>query len=313
MYALRQRPAIPHYTLQQASQDGNSLFEIKEIDASSLRRNELLFQPHRKDYYLFFLVKKGSNRHWVDFISHDVNPGNLYFTLPHQVHLKERNAGLEGTLLAFTEEFLLLQEQTAWKKLPILLNPDGRHELRLSAEDMFFLNNLFTQILAEYSQQQEWKSGMLQSYLKIFLVCLSRIYSRDANLAPAPSNNKGLMKRLNELVGENYDSLHQVSDYARLLNVTPGHLNDTIREQAGRTATSLIQERVILEAKRALFHADLSVKEIAYSLGFGDAGYFNRFFKRLTGETPLGFRTAIREKKIMPAQHLPAVTGPPPS
>jgi AraC-like DNA-binding protein len=295
LYTLRQKPIIPHYSLQQVSQDGNSLFEIREVDGNTIRRGEHLFVPHRKDYYFFFLVKKGTNRHWVDFISHEVNPGNLYFTLPHQVHLKEKNASLEGTLLAFTEEFLLLQEQAAWKKLPILQNPDDRHELKLTGEDISFLDNLFTQMLAEYTQQQDWRKGMLQSYLKIFLVYLSRIYARRSEFPPVPSNSQWLMKRLKELVNEKYDSLHQVSDYAQLLNVTPGHLNDTIRDQAGRTATSLIQERIILEAKRALFHADLSVKEIAYSLGFGDAAYFNRFFKRLTGETPLHFRATIRD------------------
>jgi AraC family transcriptional activator of pobA len=295
LYTLRQKTVIPHYSLQETSIDGNALFEIKEVDGASIRRSNHLFLPHRKDYYFFFLVKKGSNRHWIDFVSHEVNPGNLYFTLPHQVHLKEKNAPVDGTLLAFTEEFLLLQEQSDWKKLPILQNPDDRHELKLSGEDISFLNSLFTQMLTEFRQEQDWRKGMLQSYLKIFLVCLSRIYTRQGGSVPVSSGSQLLVRRMKELVNEKYDSLHQVSDYARLLNVTPGHLNDTIREQTGRTATSMIQERVILEAKRALFHADLSVKEIAYSLGFDDAAYFNRFFKRLTNETPTGFRTAIRE------------------
>ena len=100
---------------------------------------------------------------------------------------------------------------------------------------------------------------------------------------------------MKELLNEKYDSLHQVADYASLLHVTPGHLNDTLRLQTGRTATTLIHERIILEAKRALFHTPLSIKEIGYSLGFDDPAYFHRFFKRLTGTTPLDFRNAIRE------------------
>jgi len=295
VHETRQKSIIPHYSLKETSEDGNSIFEIKELDGTRARVSNHLFVAHRKDYYFFFLAKKGSNRHWIDFVSHEVSAGNLYFTLPHQVHLKERNAPVSGTLLAFTEEFLLPQEQGSWKELPILQNPDDRHELKLSEADLAFLNDLFAQMFGEFTQQRDWKKGMLQSYLKIFLVYLSRLYTRQFPATLAPSGSQWLVRRMNELVNERYDSLHQVSDYAGLLNVTPGHLNDTIREQTGRTATSLIQERIILEAKRVLFHADLSVKEIAYSLGFGDAAYFNRFFKRLTGETPVGFRTAIRE------------------
>ena len=52
-----------------------------------------------------------------------------------------------------------------------------------------------------------------------------------------------------ELIDDRYDSLHQVSDYAQLLNVSPGHLNDIVRQHTGRTATSLIHQRIALEGK----------------------------------------------------------------
>ena len=272
------------------------MFEIREFFGARIRHRTELFLPHRKDYYFFFLVKNGKNRHWIDFVNYEVRPGHLYFTLPHQVHLKEQSSPVDGTLLAFTEEFLFTDEQKAWKKLPILQNPDDRHELKLAETDITFLNNLFAQMLSEYAQAQDWHKGMLQSYIKIFLVYTSRLYTRQFNVNPSPSDSQSLVRRMKDLVGQQYNVLHQVSDYAQLLNVTPGHLNDIIREQTGRTATTLIQERIVLEAKRALVHADLSVKEIGYALGFDDPAYFNRFFKRLTGETPLNFRTTIREK-----------------
>jgi AraC family transcriptional regulator, transcriptional activator of pobA len=65
------------------------------------------------------------------------------------------------------------------------------------------------------------------------------------------------------------------------------------RAYAGKTATLLVQERVILEAKRAIVMGNLSLKEIAGSLGFEDSG-FVRFFKRVTGETPASFRSALQ-------------------
>jgi AraC family transcriptional activator of pobA len=124
---------------------------------------------------------------------------------------------------------------------------------------------------------------------------LSRLYQLQFDRGNT-SSDKSLLRRFKELVDKKYDTLHQVSDFSGLLNVTPGHLNDTVRLQTGKTATTLIHQRIALEAKRSLFHTDLSVKEIGYTLGFEDAAYFSRFFKRLTGETPAAFRHTIREK-----------------
>jgi AraC family transcriptional regulator, transcriptional activator of pobA len=296
LLATQPKRTIPQYSLEQTSENGNNLFEIREYSGARAQHRTKLFLPHRKDYYFFFLVKSGYNQHWIDFVHYEARPGHLYFTLPHQVHLKERNTPVDGILLAFTEEFLITEEQKAWKKLPILQNPDDRHEMEMSEPEIAFLDHLFTQMLAEYAQPEDWQKSMLQSYLRVFLVYISRIYTRQFKANPVTFDSQSLVKRMKKLVNEKYNALHQVSDYAQLLNVTPGHLNDTIREQTGKTATTLIQERIILEAKRALFHGDLSVKEIGYALGFDDPAYFSRFFKRLTGETPLSFRTDIREK-----------------
>ena len=80
-----------------------------------------------------------------------------------------------------------------------------------------------------------------------------------------------------------------------MLQITAGHLSDVIKRQSGKTAIEHIHERIVMEAKRQLLHAGLSVKEIAYALGFDDAAYFNRFFKRITSVTPVVYRRTIRE------------------
>ena len=296
MPVVKEKQLIPRYTLEQTSEQGHTSFEVRKAVGAVTQKKEMLFQPHRKDYYFFFLATGGISRHWIDFISYDVRPGNMYFTVPQQVHLKERGKPIDGICVAFTEEFLSLGDLRSFKDLAILQNPDNRHELLLSAADVSFLENILDQMLAEFQQQQDWQSSMLQSYLKIFLVHLSRLYVKQFPADVSASAGQQLVKRMKSLLDEHYASLHQVSDYARELNVTPGHLNDTIKAHTGRNATELIHERIVLEAKRALFHTELSVKEIGYQLGFDDAPYFNRFFKKRSGETPVAFRDLIREK-----------------
>jgi AraC-like DNA-binding protein len=298
LYELRQTQNIPSYSLRQSSEEGNDLFEIREIDRTTVRHGSHLYLPHRKEYFTFFLVKEGTNRHWIDFVGHDMQPAQMIFALPDQVHIKERSAPVGGTLLTFTEDFLLRGGHSSWNDLPILQNPEEKQSLSLAASDLEFLTDLMNQMLAEYKKghsPDRFARGILESYLHIFLLFLSRLYLQQYS-AGNSSAERSLLRRFKELIDDRYHALHQVSDYASLLNVSAGHLNDIVRLHTGRTATSLIHQRVALEGKRLLFHTDLSVKEIGYSLGFEDAAYFNRFFKRLTGETPATFRNGIREK-----------------
>ena len=73
------------------------------------------------------------------------------------------------------------------------------------------------------------------------------------------------------------------------LNISEKHLNRIVKNCLNKTSSSLIQERVILEAKRMLMHSELNVTEISVALGFNESSYFIRFFKKKTGVTPMGF------------------------
>ena len=74
-----------------------------------------------------------------------------------------------------------------------------------------------------------------------------------------------------------------------MLNISPKHLNRIAQAVAGKTATDVILERVLLEAKKELVLQQKNFNEIAYSLGYDDYAYFSRLFKKKTGETPSAF------------------------
>lgn len=287
---------IPSYSLTDIGNRPGSMFEAKEVCITTVRNVEKMFVPHRKDYYFFFLVKKGNSHHWVDFLRYQVQPHHLYFTLPHQVHLKEKAEPTEGLLIAFNEEFLTLCNDDTLKRLPILQNRGDKHAISLQPGEEAYLDGLLKQILAEFTADETFKNAALQAYVKLFLVYLSRIYVKQFPAEEAAGNCSELFKKLTHLLDAKYNILHQPADYAAELNVTVGHLNAVAKARAGQTITDLVQDRIILEAKRLLFHTELSIKEIGYKLGFEDAAYFNRFFKRRTGNTPLYFRQQNHEK-----------------
>jgi AraC-like DNA-binding protein len=84
--------------------------------------------------------------------------------------------------------------------------------------------------------------------------------------------------------------LRKASDYAESLSIHVNHLNHAVRDITGKSTSVHITDRIIMEAKALLLHTDMSITEIAYCLGFDYPNYFNNFFKKNTGLTPLSLR-----------------------
>ena len=135
---------------------------------------------------------------------------------------------------------------------------------------------------------------MLAAYLEVVLIYLSRLYVQQFP-ADKQVTDKLLLQQYRAKIEECFRERHDVGAYATLLHLTAGHLGAVVKAQSGKPAIAYIQERLVLEAHRLLFHTDLAVKEIAFDLGFADASYFTRFFKHQTGATPADYRASSRK------------------
>lgn len=295
MEVLAANTIIPKYTLMQSFCNKAECFHAYQEQGDVVYEKNYFLAPHRKDYYLFAFVKKGDSRHWVDMVPYTLQENSFYFTVPHQIHLKEDTRPINGYIICFTNEFLSISGNDELSQLPIIQNLYNGHQLKLNNEDVAFLEDLSGKIVKEYESTADWKNSMLNAYLRVLLIYLSRIYTAQYENAE-PSADKKLLKRFQAAVEEHYLELHDVASYAQLLNISAGHLSEAVKYQSGKTAIEHIHERMLLEAKRLLFHTELSVKEMAFKLNFSDVSYFARFFKRLSGYTPLTFRSEVRKK-----------------
>lgn len=294
MATLHLEQQVPVYSLAPQATSGNGWFQLTRTEGVPAHRSDVLL-PHRKDYYLLVFVRRSSGRHWVDMRPYEVKDNTFYFTVPGQLHVKEEAQPLWGTSLAFTREFLALQQNTALAKLPMLQNPRHGHELGLAAADVAFTEDLLAKLEAEYLRPaEECQQRMLAAYLEVLLIYLSRLYARQF-AAEETTADKLLLRHYRAKIEEGFREVHDVNGYASLLHISAGHLSEVVKAQSGKPASAYIQERLVLEARRLLFHTHRSVKEIGFDLGFADASYFNRFFKRETGLTPAEYRASSRE------------------
>jgi len=293
MNSLDQVQQLPVYSLTPDSLTGNKDFRVYNFEGNLPDEADLLL-PHRKNHYLIVLMRKGGTRQWIDMTPITLKSNTVYFYVPNRIIVKEGTDKLWATGIAFTKEFLSLQENASLAKLPIIESRHSGHELSLEPKDLLVVEDLLAKINVEYLNPGEWQQRMLTAYLTVLLTYLSRLYVEQFKGLDL-SADRVLLKSFQSKINECFKELKEVGDYASQLNISAGHLSEVVKIQSGKPAIKHIHERLVLEARRMLFHTDNSLKEIAFDLGFSDASYFNRFFKRETEVTPAEYRSKIRE------------------
>lgn len=152
-----------------------------------------------------------------------------------------------------------------------------------------YLDALFESIASEYDQQQSGRDVMLQSLISVLLVSLSRrAQAQSSN--QGPDRGREHVEAFTRLLENHYREHLPIEHYAGALTISTAHLNALCRRLAGQSALQMINQRLLLEAKRCLVYSAMTVNQVSDSLGFSDPAYFSRFFKRMTGLSPKGFR-----------------------
>ncbi len=128
-------------------------------------------------------------------------------------------------------------------------------------------------------------------HLVLVLIGLWRTSSpQPANTQPAP---RAIVRNFLHLVELHVRDHWNVDDYARFLSISRGRLTSAVKRVTGKSPLALIHGRLIAEAEILLNGSSMQTAQVAEALGFKDAGYFNRFFKRETGMSPGRFRSAL--------------------
>jgi len=134
------------------------------------------------------------------------------------------------------------------------------------------------------------RSAITALFLRILVIVL-RLGITHARPEPAqPDRDLDLLMRYRALIERDFRVQRAPSTYAAALAVTTARLNAACKARAGRTASEVLHDRILLEAKRCLLYTENSVARIAHMTGFDDPAYFNRFFARRVGMSPGAYR-----------------------
>lgn len=264
-------------------------FYIEDLK-THLKKHEFVSRPHKHDFYLILYVTRGGGTHTIDFREYSIAPGIFFFMSPGQVHSWKLEPDTNGHILFFTRDFYQMQlNQSSLVDLPFFHSLSAVPHLQLQHQKT--VESLVEQMLNEFNGRKDADLRILRSYLDLLLLLLAREYQSTGETVTYSVNFK--LRKLEQLIEKNFLKLKRPNEYADLINLSPSYLNNLCKENLGKTLTELIQDRILLEAKRLFAYTDDTVNQVSHRLNFSDPSYFIRFFKKNTGLTPEQFKESI--------------------
>lgn len=268
-------------------------FRIARMEDIWEERRGKADEPHRHEFYTVLLVKKARGVHNIDFNTHAMEGDQVFFVSPGQVHqIKEAEKSF-GYVFMFSGDFLIRNHIPARfiEDLNLFHEYGLSPPLSLQQMEMEKLSGYCEEMIQLQESDAKFAEQAMGSLLQLFLIHSNNLCSLEMENTQAKEAGNSMLRNYKQLVNEHHMRWHHTQEYAAALHVTPDHLNRVVKSLTGKTAKDYIQSRIIVSAKRSLYFTDLSLKEIAYGLGFSEPGNFSAFFKKCTGKSPSEFRS----------------------
>ena len=281
----KQKEKIPILDIREflSDQQAEPGFQYHEIHGK-----RVIEKFHKHDFFLFLLFEKGSGIHTIDFTDHTISDHQIHLLFPHQVH--------KWNLGARTKAYQLMINKRIFETFSTSLDLSftlyqGHPVVNLSPKAFQLLLYEFQSVHAELHRKPvSWPLIYLRSSI------IAQLVNREAEQKYEDMNlyrTKPALYKYLSLIEDHFREERSVAFYARTLHLTPNYLNILCRRYFNVPAMFFIQKRVTLEAKRMILASDLSLKEIAFDLGFDDPAYFSNFFRTQTGSSPREFREQL--------------------
>jgi AraC family transcriptional regulator, transcriptional activator of pobA len=285
------KAVIPVYDICTIDEHAQKDLLIARFGTYLQKHYNSLHHPHRHSFYHLVLFTKGKGSHSIDFETFPVRAFQMYFMIPGQVHSWHFNGEVDGYIIHFNDSLFssFLQNSHYLERFHFFNGNTRDCVCQLPVDVQQSIVQLFEGMLTEL----EGKNAEYLEVIRLKLLELFLLAERNCNataIKTKPVQKLTTLRSFQQLIEKHYRSIRLPKQYADLLYITPNHLNALCNDMLGKSAGDVIRDRVLLEAKRLLTNADMSITQIGDELNFADNSYFNRFFKKNAGITPDEFR-----------------------
>ncbi|WP_417829834.1 helix-turn-helix domain-containing protein [Thalassospira sp.] len=260
------------------------------------RLHDLHIKPHRHtNLFQLLYITRGQAEITFDDQHLSMEAGQLITVPPGTVHGFKFSDDIDGWVISLTDHHLQEILAPAPKLLARLDQAVCVDTRSTSEETNGPADFLISQLAREYYSHNTGRLFALRHILGLLLLGIGRTAPQDHSARLSRQEQKTeKFRKFQTLVETFYKQHKSLEFYAREIGITTTQLNRISKDIYGMTASEVVQNRLMLEAKRTLIYTDIAIQQIADELGFRDAGYFSRFFAKKAGFSPAQFRVERR-------------------
>ncbi|SPF80929.1 helix-turn-helix domain-containing protein [Pseudoprimorskyibacter insulae] len=283
--------AIPTFFLYGDEQQDVDLdaLHVEPIRERSMRHDWTIHPHVHPDHTQILWFSDGGATFTIEGKTYEAAPNCFVVQPAGMVHDIRFHPGTEGRVITAAVSFV----DAVAKDDPRLIEATrlpGAYPVETSA-GRDAIRHAMEQLLFETNTLDPGRRMALRSHFLSVLVWLMRVSAGQAGAGPAHrGKDYDLVNRYRAVLERHFHTEKTLAFYADKLCISPQRLNAACKARAGRTASEVLYDRIIVEAKRCLLYTEMTVAEIGHAIGYDDPAYFNRFFSQRVGCPPGTFR-----------------------
>lgn len=267
--------------------------EVKALD--ELRTSvttEFLSTPQRLDFYQILCIQQGSSKFLVDFTEFNLHSGVVLLIKPGQIQQWYMLEDIQGLLVLISSEVLTFALASIERDVRFLESLEWPLVVKLDQTlfEVIIQDILRIDIDLFQFNSNQIEIAIIQHELMTLLLRLVNEWHKKPYRSHVTARETEIYHIFNKSINEFFSARMKVNDYANRLGFSESTISKACILTVGRTAKQVIDDRLVLEAKRLLVHSSKSIAQVGYQLGFSEPTNFVKFFKRKEGCTPLSFR-----------------------
>ncbi|WP_235676617.1 MULTISPECIES: helix-turn-helix domain-containing protein [unclassified Vibrio] len=259
--------------------------KILDVDIIESNTELQTIGHHRNEYYKIFVVLDGKGYHCIDFEDHLLSKFKVYFIQPGQIHSITKKP-TKMYAISFKSEAINVdyRSQSILNSL-FFQHHSNQPYISIDSSGLNIISNIL-EIIRDELSRNVIDYDIISD---LFIGSLKFIYRYMPSRLPISVKDDRIVS-LYSLIEQHMSEHKDVDFYSEKLSIGSKRLNQVTKEHLNKTVTQIIHEKIITETKRKLAFTNAPVKAISIDMGFKDLGYFCRFYKKHTGESPKKFR-----------------------
>lgn len=285
--------ALETYKLEQYIKNDRYVnFNMESISSDNLG---VLSEPRRNSFYQIMILERGSATYFVDFEKYEIVAPAVCFIFPQQIFKYELNQDASGDIIMFDEtifcsEILSTELKEYNVDLHKRINYVDFREERLRFDEILMIKS---QIESLWKSLNNIRKVEIKFMIKIIIFKIIDTSSGDITVIEK-SRDLEIYIEFRELVDKEFETNRKVDSYCQKLNISAKKLNLICNEFTDKTALEVIHDRLSNEIKKIFIFEDLTLKEIAFRLGFDSQPALNKYIASKFGCTPSELKDKVQ-------------------